>query len=228
MAPGLVDHADGVLAWREGRFGDALAGLRRGADGLLKMGGLPFAGPVLLDLAEVAAGLADAGAAADAADRLGQAAQAMDRDLYLAMAAAARAWAALAAGRPKDAAYPAGEAVSILDGSGYQVLLGRALDLLGRADGTGAVETLERAVATFDACGAVWRRDRAVDALRALGGAGRRAAAAAMGPTSLTARELEVARLAAQRLTAAERAHEVFIGRPTVVAHLAHVHPEVG
>jgi DNA-binding CsgD family transcriptional regulator len=228
MASGLVDHADGVLAWREGRFGDALARLRQGADGLLQMGGLPFAGPVLLDLAEVAAGLGDAGMAGDAADRLEGAAQAMDRDLYRAMAAAARAWTALAAGRPKDAAFPAAEAVSMLEGSGYQVLLGRALDLLGRADADGAVETLDRAVASFDACGAVWRRDRTVEALRAMGGAGRRAAAAAMGPASLTARELEVARLAARRLTAAEIAQQLFISRRTVEGHLANVYAKLG
>src|SRR5581483_5851677 len=107
----------------------------------------------------------------------------------------------------EGAVEPARTAVGLLDGSGYDVLLGRALDVLGRA-----------------------ARDRAeaVDALRGLGASGRRAAAAAMGPASLTARELEVARLAALRLTAAEIAHELFISRRTVEGHLANVYAKLG
>jgi hypothetical protein len=42
-----------------------------------------------------------------------------------------------------------------------------------------------------------WRRERALKAMRRLGSAGRRAAAAALGPGALTRREREVARLAA-------------------------------
>jgi DNA-binding CsgD family transcriptional regulator len=49
-----------------------------------------------------------------------------------------------------------------------------------------------------------------------------------MGPASLTARELEVARLAALRLTAAEIAHELFISRRTVEGHLANVYAKLG
>jgi DNA-binding CsgD family transcriptional regulator len=227
---GLVDHADGVLAWREGRRRDALGLLRRSSEALVRMGALPFAAPVLVDLAELAAGMADTQRAAEAAEVLDQAAEAMDRDLYRAMAAAARAWAALAAQCPEEAATASQEAVGILDGLGYEVLFGRVLDLLGRsaADPHRAVDALERAAAVFDACGAVWRRDHTVEVLRTRGASGRRAAAAAMGPTSLTARELEVARLAARRLTAAEIAHELFISRRTVEGHLANVYAKLG
>ena len=125
---------------------------------------------------------------------------------------------------------PARAAVALLDGAGYDVLLGRALDVLGRASGdrAEAVDALERAVSAFDRCQAVPRRDRTVEALRGLGASGRRAAAAAMGPASLTARELEVARLAALRLTAAEIAHELFISRRTVEGHLANVYAKLG
>ena len=178
----------------------------------------------------LAAGMGDSQQTAQAAAQLDQAAMAMDWDLYRGMAAEARGWAALAAGRSEDGAAAATEAIRLLDGLGYEVLFGRALDLLGRtaADPSRAVDALEQAVAVFDSCGAVWRRDRTVEALRTRGASGRRAAAAAMGPASLTARELEVARLAAQRLTAAEIAHELFISRRTVEGHLANVYAKLG
>ena len=165
-----------------------------------------------------------------AAEQLERAAKELDRDLYRAMAALARAQLRLETGDAEGAVGPARAAVGLLDGSGYDVLLGRALDILGRASGdrAEAVDALERAVSAFDRCQAVPRRDRTVEALRGLGASGRRAAAAAMGPASLTARELEVARLAALRLTAAEIAHELFISRRTVEGHLANVYAKLG
>jgi DNA-binding CsgD family transcriptional regulator len=64
--------------------------------------------------------------------------------------------------------------------------------------------------------------------LRSSGAAGRRAADAAVGASGLTTREREVARLAAQRLTAQEIADRLFISRRTVETHLARVYTKLG
>ena len=94
--------------------------------------------------------------------------------------------------------------------------------------GVEAVAALERAAAVFTHCGSDWRRQRSLDALRRLGSAGRRAAAAALGPGSLTRREREVARLAATGMTAKEIARSLFVGERTVESHLASVYAKLG
>lgn len=79
-----------------------------------------------------------------------------------------------------------------------------------------------------EAIGAVWRRDDVLAELKSFGRAGRRAADAALGAASLTARELEIARLAAQRLTSAEIAGRLYISHRTVEGHLAHIYVKLG
>ena len=61
-----------------------------------------------------------------------------------------------------------------------------------------------------------------------LGHAGRRAAAAVLGPTSLTRREHEVARLAATGMSAKEIGESLFVGERTVESHLASVYAKLG
>jgi DNA-binding CsgD family transcriptional regulator len=90
------------------------------------------------------------------------------------------------------------------------------------------VDAFERAAELFAQCGSSWRRDRALEALRRLGTAGRRAAAAALGPDSLTRREHEVARLAATGMSAKEIADALFVGKRTVESHLASVYAKLG
>ncbi|HVE25526.1 MAG TPA: helix-turn-helix transcriptional regulator, partial [Sporichthya sp.] len=51
---------------------------------------------------------------------------------------------------------------------------------------------------------------------------------ATMGARGLTSRELEIARLAAQRLRATDIAARLSISRRTVEAHLASVYAKVG
>jgi DNA-binding CsgD family transcriptional regulator len=230
MATDLARHASALLARAEGQLDIAGELLARAVDGVLAMGAMAFAPPILLDLAEVALAGGQPAEATQAVEQLERLAKEIDRDLYRAVAAVGRALLRLETGDSDGAVEPARAAVALLEGSGYDVLLGRALDVLGRAAGDRmeAVEALERAVSAFDRCQAVPRRDRTVEALRGLGASGRRAAAAAMGPASLTARELEVARLAALRLTAAEIAHELFISRRTVEGHLANVYAKLG
>jgi DNA-binding CsgD family transcriptional regulator len=114
---------------------------------------------------------------------------------------------------------------------GYRFFSGRTLDLLGRAlaasDRPRARQAFEEAANVFDACGAVIRRDRSLDALRRLGGTSR-GTTAGLGPARLTARERDVARLAAQRRTAPEIARELFIGERTVESHLARIYAKLG
>jgi DNA-binding CsgD family transcriptional regulator len=122
--------------------------------------------------------------------------------------------------------------VDLLSGLGYQSFLGRALEVLGRSlvdiDRTRAVKALEQAAEIFDNCGARWRRERAIETLRSLRGRGEKAAAALLGPASLTKREREVARLAVQGLTAKEIAKQLILGPRTVEGHLANVYAKLG
>jgi DNA-binding CsgD family transcriptional regulator len=106
-------------------------------------------------------------------------------------------------------------------------VLGRSLASLDRSQARAA---FEEAAVGFDAAGAVWRRDRALEALRRMGEAGKRAAgrAAATGTATLTARELDVARLAARGQTAPEIAQTLFIGERTVESHLARIYAKLG
>jgi DNA-binding CsgD family transcriptional regulator/tetratricopeptide (TPR) repeat protein len=89
-----------------------------------------------------------------------------------------------------------------------------------------AAASLAEALASFDALGAVRDAARVTAALRAAGvrrgvrGARRRPAS---GWASLTATELQVARLAAEGLTNPQIAQRLYISRYTVETHLKHV-----
>jgi len=232
MASGLSRHAEGVVAWRDGRAPTALLLLQRSAAELISLGGPVFAAFVLLDLAEVAHELDSPDEAREAAESLASIAAAVDRPLYTGVAETARAWAALAAGRPSTAAEAAEAAVALLAPLEYPVLTARAQLSLGLAregrDPALSVAALSEAAERFDAAGATWRRDRVLAQLKGMGRSGRRAAGATLGARGVTSRELEVARLAARRLSAAEIAAQLCISRRTVETHLASVYAKVG
>lgn len=222
---------EAVLAWHRGESEAALTTLRQTSERTLRMGYLPFAAFVLADVAELAAESRDAEVAAEAAAQLNDVAARVDRDLYWGLAAVGNAQAHLTSNAIAAGADAAEEAVRLLSPLGYPGFSGRAFEVLGRSlaplDRTRAREVLGRAVATFDGCGAIWRRDRALRALRRLGEAGKRAAAA-LGPSGLTARETEVARLAVRGKTAAGIGRALFIGERTVESHLARVYAKLG
>ena len=228
----ISQHAAGVLAWREGRLTEAVAAMRRGTEGMLEMGAVAFAAPILVDLAEVAFEAALPAEAEMAATRLDRLACETDRDLFRAYACLARAWAEIALGQGAQGEAAAREVSGLLPTQGFAPLRGRALVASACAQasrcGSGELRALSEAAAIFESAGALWRRDRVVEALRARGREGLRAADAVRGAEGITVRELQVARLAAQRLTAKEIGDRLFISRRTVEAHLARVYVKLG
>lgn len=232
MASGIARHAEGVVAWRDGRLTQAAVLLQRAATELISLGAPVFGAFVLADAAELAHEQGDTDAARESASRLEAIATAIDRPLFTGVAATARAWSALTADRPSAAADAAETAAQALAGLPYPALIARAELVLGLAregrDPALSVARLTRAAERYDSMGATWRRDRALARLKGLGRAGRRAAEATMGARAITSRELEVARLAARRLSAAEIAAQLCISRRTVETHLASVYAKVG
>jgi DNA-binding CsgD family transcriptional regulator len=217
-------HAEAVLAWQEGRPADAVGGLGEAGACILATGAEPFAALAFFDLAEIAAESGEAEAATHAARQLQAIAGRIDHRVYRALAEMGSAC--------RGDVQAAERAVALLSGTGCRAFQARALHLLGQSlldsDRTEAIETLKRAAVAFEDCGALWRRDRVRETLRGLGGRGRRAATAGLGLSALSPREREVARLAADGLTAREIAGRLFIGERTVETHLANVYAKLG
>ncbi len=226
------DWARGMVSWREGDAAGALEILDKAASALIDAEALPVGAHVLADLAELAADTGSREAAEGAAEQLDQISRRLDRDHYRALAGLGAAWSMLSSGAHKAAAERAQEAANLLAGGRYKALEARVLALLGRAlsrsDRRRAVEALRSAVALLDACAAHWRRERAVEALQGLGKPGRRAAAAASGPDSVTRREREVVDLALEGLTAREIGERLYISDRTVETHLANAYAKLG
>jgi ATP/maltotriose-dependent transcriptional regulator MalT len=224
--------AEAVLAWHTGRMADCMTILRQAVARLSDMQAWTFAAFALFDLAEAAADAGDAATATAAAEQLDAIAEVVPVPLYRGLAATGSAWAALAGGDGERAVERARQAVELLSTTGCRAHLARAHHVLGRSlpadERAEAVDALERAAALFEEAGSSWRRRRSLEALRRLGSAGRRAAAAALGPDSLTRREREVARLAATGMSAKDIAGSLFVGERTVESHLASVYAKLG
>ena len=118
------------------------------------------------------------------------------------------------------------ESVSALsDAARARILAGRALAQAGDPD-RAAVE-LELAAAASDSFGAVRYRDQAERELRKLGHRVHRRSrpgrATTIGIETLTAREVQVARLVVDRRTNTEIASELFLSKKTVESHLRNI-----
>jgi DNA-binding NarL/FixJ family response regulator len=133
--------------------------------------------------------------------------------------------AALAAERALTSADAAQAAGAPIEAAVSRILAGRALAQEGWTDR--AVAELQRAAAALEACGALRYRDQAE---RELGKLGRRThrrtrpgKSDGSGIETLTARELEVARLVVDRRTNPEIAAQLFLSHKTVESHLRNI-----
>lgn len=88
-------------------------------------------------------------------------------------------------------------------------------------------EPLRAALAAFERLGARPWAERAGQELRAAG-ANKRPAAGELDAQTLTAQELEIARLAASGLTNKQIAERLFVSHRTVGAHLYQLFPKLG
>ena len=122
------------------------------------------------------------------------------------------------------------EVNAVFDAAGARLLAGRSLAQAGERDA--AVAELERACAAFDSFGSVRYRAQAEQELRKLGRHIHRrtkaGAAGDAGVASLTARELELARLVVDRKTNPEIASELFLSQKTVETHLRNIFRKLG
>ena len=164
------------------------------------------------------------------AEAAAECADAVELPLARAMAGLARARLELADGNPAAAAERSRAAAALLeevgdtfDAAHARVLVGSALAEAGRTDE--AATELERAAAAFDSFGAARFRAAAERELRKLGRTVYRRTAAGKGEglSSLTERELELARLVVDRKTNPEIAAELFLSPKTVETHLRNI-----
>jgi DNA-binding CsgD family transcriptional regulator/tetratricopeptide (TPR) repeat protein len=228
----MARWAEAVVAWRTAGRTETIGDLRRAVDSIFETDAWALAAFAAADLTEAAAEAREAATAAQTAELLQLIAGRIDRPLYQGLAALGGGWAALASGDAEEAAACGDRAAALVARTGCRSFTGRALELRARAqaefDRPGAAETLEEAAKVFGVCGAVGRRDRALDALRRLGRPGKRRAAAARGPASLTRREREVAELAVAGMSTRDIAAQLGIGDRTVETHLDNVYAKLG
>lgn len=226
----LYIWASAYLHWRAGAEGKASRWMQDASHRLLSMGALPLAAFVLVDLAEIAQQVGDNDLLGRVAIQLGTIANYLDRPLYRGLASVGSARAFLGSGDVVHGRLLAQRGVGMLEGDNT-AFLARALDVLSQAsiadDRQAAISSLQRAATQHVRTGATWRARKAIDALRRLGHPGRRAAIT-LGPRSLSRRELDVARLASQGLTAQEISRQLFITARTVETHLANAYAKLG
>ncbi|MCA1845473.1 MAG: helix-turn-helix transcriptional regulator [Actinobacteria bacterium] len=221
-------YAEAMLVWRDGRLEEAFAMLLGVTTRLVAIESWAAAVLPLVDLSELAGRLGQPDRVA--VEGLAALAERTDLDCHRALVSLASAWASFGAGDRPAATTACERAVKLLTPFDWPMLLGRAQALLGTVtdDRDRARALLCSAVDAFDSCGAVWRRAESVETLSRLGSAGKRAAAAASGPGSLTTREREVAGLAAAGMSAKEIGERLFIGERTVESHLARAYAKLG
>jgi ATP/maltotriose-dependent transcriptional regulator MalT len=170
------------------------------------------------------------------AERAAAAAQACADSVALpsadAMANLAAAALALDADEPTAAAEQAFAAAAALEAVAALFDAARARELAGRAfaragEHDRAALELEHAAAAFDSFGSLRNRNQAERELRKLGRHVHRRTRPgthdARGIATLTARELEVARLVVDRRTNPEIAAELFLSQKTVESHLRNI-----
>jgi DNA-binding CsgD family transcriptional regulator len=226
-----VVYAQAMVDWRNGLVPRALASLRRVSQRLLAMQAMQAVVVVLVEQAALAAETADAVAGEEAAAGLAVLTYDDDGgDPRHAMAQVGLSWASLVSGEPEAATAHARQALDLLSHQRLPFWTSRAHEALAHAlrdrDPAAALSAFDAAGRGFASCGATWRLRRTNDAMRQVGNSGRRQAARVRGST-LTRREREVARLAAQGHTAREIAEHLSITERTVEGHLSNVYAKL-
>jgi DNA-binding NarL/FixJ family response regulator len=181
--------------------------------------------------------LGDIDAARGSAERAAAWAAAVKLPYATAMAELAQARIALAEGHHGSAVERSLSAVAAAESAGARVDAAVARTFAGRAlgqagDRDSAIEQLSRAGDELSRFGAVRYREAVDRELRRLGETVRRrargASPTATGLASLTERELEIARLAADRLTNREIGRRVFLSEKTIETHMRNIFHKLG
>jgi len=228
----LPTWAEGVARWLRGDGRSALEPLTAAASFMASNGYWMVAQFTFADLAEAALDLGDSALVRRAATWSMEDPHGAASATQRALAAFTRGCSHVAAGELDAAGTALQGAVDEFARSGWVVHEGRAGAVLGTAlgakDRQAASMWLESAIAAFDRCGAVVRRDRARRALERLGSPRGRGRRPVVGAASLTQREREVARLAAEGCSARQIGRRLFIGERTVETHLANAYAKLG
>jgi DNA-binding CsgD family transcriptional regulator len=186
----------------------------------------PGAFPVAPELVEALTEIGEPQAAQTVASRLSRLADQQEHPWGLVTAARCTAIQELASGYDADAADLLAEAAEGYGGLGLRFERARCLLALGRSQRRfkqwrAARETLELAIAAFDALGSEGWRDRARSELERVGG--RRRAGGELTPS-----ERRVVELAAQGLSNKEIAATLYVTVNTVEVHLARAYAKLG
>ena len=236
LIEGFEDHpaaavAVGTIRLARGEPGQAAAILRRCTSDLGERS-LESAAPLeLLVEAEVAQGTTDAAAAR--ANRLAELGARLCCDAIVARGQRALGRVLTAAGDPAAAKLHLESALAAFNRLEMSLEAGRTrlflAATLGEGDRDAAIAEARMARAVFEDLGAAHHANAAAALLRSLGVAATRAARRGIGgPTTLTARELEVLRLIGEGLSNREMAERLFVTRKTVEHHVARVLSKLG
>ena len=236
LIEGFEDHpaaavAVGTIHLARGEPGQAAAVLRRCTSDLGERS-LESAAPLeLLVEAEVAQGTTDAAAAR--ANRLAELGARLCCDAIVARGQRALGRVLTAAGDPAAAKLHLESALAAFNRLEMPLEAGRTrlflAATLGEGDRDAAIAEARMARAVFEDLGAAHHANAAAALLRSLGVAATRAARRGIGgPTTLTARELEVLRLIGEGLSNREMAERLFVTRKTVEHHVARVLSKLG